>query len=100
MSFRIGRKSAQHSYPEPQHGIGSGAVGPKGSTGPLITSVDLAPGTVLASVTVTPKVSGKFKLSASVVGQNNDDTAHTLGLQFGRRCTRSSRPSVSPSRSI
>lgn len=40
-------------------------------------------GVILASVTVTPKVSGKFKLSASVAVQNNDDSAHHASLQFG-----------------
>ncbi len=47
----------------------------------------LAAGNIVTSVTVTPKVSGRFKLSASVVAHNLTDGGTTVGLQFGHAAT-------------
>lgn len=83
MSFRIGRKYAQHTYPERRPAdISQLAHDFADNGGPGSTDVSAA-GVILASVTVTPRISGKFKLSASVVARNGDDARHTVSLQFG-----------------
>jgi hypothetical protein len=83
MSFRIGRRHASHTYPNGSRGgIALALAHAMGDNAAIIPGVAVA-GTVLASVTVTPAVTGKFKLSASVVATDGSSTPAHIGLAFG-----------------
>jgi len=71
MAFRIGRKHAQHTYPEPNRGSQALSLAHGWADNPTDVAIGVG-NTTVASVPVTPKVTGKFRVTATFTPTNTD----------------------------
>ena len=82
--FRIGRKFAQHSYPDAPKGLSVQGASAWGDNAALVQTAGAATPIVVCSATITPQITGKIRVSVSGEVFNSNNSSQTVQLYLSR----------------